>query len=361
MSNDKQSTPPPLRIAQVVPVAQSVPPSKSGSIETMTSLLVDGLVKKGHQVTLFATASSQTTGTLESTFTFGYNEDDSLWPWEFCEVLNVSKAIERSSSFDVIHCHAEYAPFSLAFQRVSQTPLVHTVHHSPTPQEVLLWQRYPEAPFIAISHSQARRLAELRVVGTVHHAVDITQFRFNPYPDDYLLFLGRFTKEKGVIEAIQAAKKLNLRLVLAAAENSYYLDEVAPLVDGKNVVYEGELDLQRKIELLGRARALLYPVQTDEPFGLVIAESMSCGTPVAALNRGAVSELIQDGYSGGIFNTMDDLVDGLHRVTTLDRAAVRTHAVSRFSPDKMVDDYLAIYRKLARELTPTVASATEPS
>ena len=195
----------------------------------------------------------------------------------------------------------------------------------------------------------------------MHHAVDITQFRFNPHPDDYLLFLGRFTKEKGVIEAIHAAKKLKLRLVLAAAKNSYYLHEVAPLVDGKNIIYEGELDLERKIELLGKARALLYPVPADETFGLVMAESMSCGTPVAALNRGAVSELIQDGYSGGIFDTMEDLVNGLHRVTTLDRVAVRTHAVSRFSPDKMVDEYLSIYRKLARELTPTVASEIEPS
>ena len=338
-----------MRIAVVGPVAQSIPPARSGSVETVTALLTDGLVARGHDVTLFATGSSTTTARLHPTFPVGYHEDTSLWPWELCELFNLSAAVERAADFDVIHYQAEYAPISLAFTRVSPVPLLITVHHAPTPPEVALWSRYPDAPFVAISTVQKELLAGLNVVGTIHHAVDTATFVLDPEPDDYLVFLGRFTEGKGVLQAIDVARRAELRLVLAAAENGYYRDVGAPLVDGKQVVYAGEVDLAEKVALLGGARALLYPVQSSEPFGLVLTEAMACGTPVAALRRGAVEEIVDEGVTGGIFESLDALVEGLSGVLALDRSQVRRRAVARFGPDPMVDAHVDAYTRLVTE------------
>ncbi len=341
-----------MRIALVAPVAQSVPPARSGSIETVTDLLARGLVARGHDVTLFAAGSSATPATLHATFREGYHADASLWPWELCELFNLAAAVERAGRFDVIHAQAEYAPLGLAYARLSAAPLVHTVHHWPTDPELALWSHYPEAPFIAVSAAQAHRLRGLTVAGVVHHAVDPAALPFRPEPDDYLLFLGRFTAGKGVIEAIDAARRCGMRLVLAAAKNDYYGDAVAPLVDGDRVVYRGEVDPAARAVLLGGARALLYPVQSDEPFGLVLAEAMTCGTPVAALDRGAVGEIVDDGITGGVFDSLDRLVAGLPRIAALDRARVRARALERFQPDRMVDAYTGIYAGLAASRRP---------
>lgn len=338
---------PPLRIAIVAPVATSVPPLRSGSVETMTSLLTEGLVSRGHQVTLFATGSSTTRATLHATFAQGYREDLDIWPWELCELFNLSAAVERSASFDVIHYQAEYYPMSLALSRLSTSPLLQTLHHAPSAPEVALWARYPEAPFVAVSEEQARLLAGLNVVATIPHGIDTDAFTFRATPDDYLLFLGRFTEGKGVLQSIEVARRTGSTLVLAAADNEYYRDVVAPEVDGTQIVYAGEVDHEAKVALLGGARALLYPVQAGEPFGLVLAEANACGTPVAALDRGAVRELVDEGVTGGVFATLDALVAGLPGVLALDRARVRSTAVSRFGAGRMVDAYAAVYATLA--------------
>ena len=336
-----------MRIAVVGPVAQSIPPTRSGSVETVTALLTDGLVARGHDVTLFATGSSTTMARLHATFSRGYHEDTSLWPWELCELFNLAAAVERAAEFDVIHYQAEYAPISMAFTRLSSpTPLLLTLHHAPTPPEVALWSHYAEAPFVAVSAAQEQLLAGLNVVGTIHHAVDTTTFVLHPEPGDYLVFLGRFTEGKGVLQAIDVARRTGLRLVLAAAANDYYRSVIAPMVDGRQVVYAGEVNLAAKVTLLGGARALLYPVQSSESFGLVLAEAMACGTPVAALRRGAVDEVVDDGVTGGVFDSLDALVDGLPRVLALDRSIVRTRAVERFGPDSMVDAHVEAYSRL---------------
>ena len=339
----------PMRIAVVGPVAQAIPPPRSGSVETVTALLTDGLVARGHEVTLFATGSSATTARLHASFPLGYHEDTSLWPWELCELFNLAAAVERAAEFDVIHYQAEYAPMSLAFTRLSPKPVLLTLHHAPTPPEVALWSRYPEAPVVAISAVQKELLAGLNVVGTIHHAVDTTTFVLHPEPEDYLVFLGRFTEGKGVLQAIDIARRAGVRLVLAAAENDYYANVISPMVDGQRVVYAGEVDLAEKVTLLGGARALLYPVQASEPFGLVMAEAMACGTPVAALRGGAVDELVDDGVTGGIFDSFDALVDGLPRVLALDRSDVRSRAVERFGPDRMVAEHVQVYLRLVME------------
>jgi len=335
-----------LRIAQVAPVATSVPPVRSGSIESATSLLTEGLVRRGHDVTLFAVGTSRTRASLHSIFPRGYREDDSLWPWEVCELFNVAAAVQRAGDFDIIHCQAEYAPLSLAFTRLVPTPVVQTLHHAPDPAEVALWSRYPDAPFIAVSSVQARMLQGLRVAAIIHHAIDVDGFTFRDRPDDYLVFLGRFTEGKGVLQAIDVARRTGRRLVLAAADNEYFREVVAPYVDGVSVSWAGELDHDGKVRLLGGARALLYPVQSPEPFGLVLAESMACGTPVAALAVGAVSELVDDGVTGGVFETLDDLVQGLDGVCALDRRVVHDAARRRFGPERMIDQHVDAYRSL---------------
>lgn len=339
-----------LRIALVAPVAQPIPPARSGSIESVTALLAAGLMARGHDVTLYAAGSSDTPARLQAVFPRGYHEDDALWPWELCELFNVAAAVERARTdapFDLIHAQAEYAPMALAFARVSPIPIVQTVHHWPTPPEVALWSRYADTPFIAVSAAQARQLQGLNVAGIVHHAVDIDALRFRATPEDYVLFLGRFTEGKGVLEAIAVARRAGQRLILAAAENDYYRERVAPHVDGRQVVYRGEVDRADAAALLGGARVLLYPVTADEPFGLVLAEAMACGTPVAALPRGAVPELIDDGVTGAVVPTLEQLADALPAVAALDRAAVRARAVERFHPDRMVDGYIGHYARLA--------------
>ena len=341
--------PPALRIALVGPTAQSIPPARSGSVETVTAMLADGLTARGHDVTLFAAASSTTAARLHAVFDDGYNRDADLWPWELCELFNLAAAVERAPAFDLIHYQAEYAPLSLAWTRTSPVPVVQTVHHMPSSPETALWSRYPEAPFVAVSHAQADRLTGLRVAGVIHHAVDPDVFRFRADPDDYLLFLGRFTAEKGVLQAVEVARRTGHRLVLAAADNEYFRTAVAPKVDGDRVVHAGEADLEAKVALLQGARALLCPLQAAESFGLVLIEAMMCGTPVAALDRGAVRELVDEGRTGCACASLDALVAGLDDVLALDRRRVRARALERFRPQRMVDAHVEVYRRIAAE------------
>src|SRR5438876_179940 len=335
-----------MKIAHVAPVATTIPPPKSGSVETMASLLTEGLVARGHDVTLFATADSKTKAKLSAIYSHGYWHDENMWPWELYEMLNLAAAVERAGDYDIIHYEAAYYPMSLAFTRLSKTPILQTLHHSPSEAEVQLWLRYPEAPFVAISNEQARLLSGVNIVGTVLHGIDTGHFVFRETPDDYLLFVGRFTEGKGVLQAIDVARLTGMTLILVAAENPYYREHIAPHVDGKQIMYYGEAGFDAKVRLYGGARALLYPIQAPEPFGLVLAEAMACGTPVAALDRGAVREVVEDGVTGIVFDTLDEMVRDLGRALTLDRRRVRKHAVARFGSQRMVDEYVSVYRTI---------------
>jgi glycosyltransferase involved in cell wall biosynthesis len=332
-----------VRIAHIAPVATTIPPPKSGSVETMTSLLTERLVARGHDVTLFATADSTTKAKLCALYPHGYWHDQNMWPWELYEMLNLAAAVDRAREFDILHYEAAYYPISLAFTRLSPTPIVQTLHHSPSVAEIGLWSRYPEAPFVAISNEQARLLSGVNVIATVLHGVDTDNFTFRAEPDDYLLFLGRFTEGKGVLQAIEIARRVGMRLILAAADDPYYREKVAPHVDGRQIVYVGEADFAAKVKLYGGARALLYPIQVREPFGLVLAEAMACGTPVAALDCGAVREVVDDGTTGIVYADLEQMINELSRVFDLDRGRVRERAVARFGLDRMVDGYLSVY------------------
>jgi glycosyltransferase involved in cell wall biosynthesis len=322
----------------------------------MTSLLTEGLVASGFDVTLFATGDSVTRARLHATFPHGYWHDENMWPWELYEMLNLAAAVERAPEFDVIHYEAAYYPMSLAFTRLSPTPIVQTLHHSPSDAEIRLWSLFPEARYVAISNEQARLLSGLNVVGTVLHGIDTDRFSFQETPADYLLFLGRFTEGKGPVQAIEVARRVRMPLLLAAAEEPYYHEKIAPHVDGAQIVYYGEADFASKIRLYGGAKALLYPIQSPEPFGLVLAEAMACGTPVAALDRGAVREVIDDGVTGVVFDDLEQMVAGLPRVFALDRRRVRDHAVRRFGVARMVEGYADVYARVVEAHRDTSAA-----
>jgi glycosyltransferase involved in cell wall biosynthesis len=336
-----------LRIALVGPVATTVPARKSGSVELITQLLCDGLSARGHRVTLFGVAGSRTGASLHATFEQGYVDDPhSMWPWEMGELLNVAAACERHAAFDVIHYQGAYFPMSLAFSRLVPVPIVQTLHHQPHASQLRLLEHYPEASYVAISRHQADALAGLRDVSVIPHGLDIGSFPFAETPDDYVAFLGRFIPGKGALEAIEVARRSGARLLMAAAETDYYREHVAPQVDGEQVQYLGELDFAAKTELLARARALIYPVQAPEPFGLVLVEAMACGTPVAALRCGAAPELITDGVSGRIFDTLAELAHGLPSVYALDRTGIRANAREHFDVSRMLDAHEALYQRL---------------
>jgi glycosyltransferase involved in cell wall biosynthesis len=297
-------------------------------------------------VTLFATGDSATKAKLHASFPHGYWHDEEMYPWEFYEMVNLSAACERAADFDIIHYQAAYYPMSLAFTRLVSTPFVQTVHHYPYPSETQLWKRYPEANFVAISHCQAKALEGLNCVGMVYHGIQTDTITFNPKPEDYLLFLGRFTAGKGVLQAIELAKRLGIKLLLAAPEDDYYHQAVKPHVDGKLIEYIGEVDHAGKNKLLSGALALLYPIQEGEPFGLVLTEAMTCGTPVLALNKGAVNEIVENGVTGYRVETLDEMFEIFPKVVRLDRARVRAQAVERFDIRQMVDGYIRIYERI---------------
>ena len=261
--------------------------------------------------------------------------------------MNLTAACERHRDFDVLHYQGAYYPLSVALSRLVPIPMVHTLHHQPLPSQVEMWRRYPDTHYAAISKFQASALTGFSSVTTIPHGIDTKNFQFSPEAEDFIVFLGRFTPGKGVLEAIEIARRSNTRLLLAAPDCEYYRSAIAPHVDGKLVQWVGELDFEGKTRLLQKAKALVYPVQQGEPFGLVLVEAMACGTPVAALNKGAVPEVVRDGVSGYTFETLDDLVEGLPKVYALDRAAVRRHVVENFDVARMVDGYERLYLRLA--------------
>jgi glycosyltransferase involved in cell wall biosynthesis len=335
-----------LRIAQLAPLASPVTPDSGGSIEQLVSLLTEELVRRGHDVTLFATGDSRTSAALHAVYPRGYEEDDDLWNWRLHESLHTAAVFERAGDFDVIHSHNYY--FALPFTRLVPTPVVHTYHILPNADVVRCFARYPEARVVAISQYQRQVFQGVPGVPVVPHGIDTDAFPFGPRRGDYLLYLGRLMPDKGPQEAIGLARRAGMRLLLAGpAEPDYYHSAIAPLVDGREVEYVGGAVPAERNRLLAGAAALLYPLRQPEPFGLVMVEAMACGTPVAAVGVGAVPEVVENGLTGYHAADAESLLGRLPAVLALDRARVRQEAVRRFDYRRMVDDYLEVYRRLA--------------
>jgi glycosyltransferase involved in cell wall biosynthesis len=333
-----------LRIAQISPVAMPVRPGEGDSIEQLVWLLTEELVRRGHAVTLFATGDSVTSAELHSVYPRGYEHDEDLWDWRHAETLNAAAAFERAREFDLIHSHAYH--FALPFTRLVAIPTVHTCHTEVDPDLREGFARYREAQVVAISGFQARQLTGLERVCVIHNGIATEAFPFREAAGDYLLYLGRMIPDKGPAEAVEVARAAGMPVVLAGPPSDYFREAVEPLVDGSGVRYVGAVDHATRDRLLSEAAALVHPVTYPEPFGLVMVEAMSCGTPVAATPLGAVPEIVEPGVTGELAESPAELAERIPAVLALDRRRVREEAVRRFDYRRMADEHERLYRQL---------------
>jgi len=333
-----------LRVAVLAPIAWRVPPRHYGPWEQFASLLTEGLVGRGLDVTLFATADSITGARLVGTAPTGYEEDATL-DAKVWEALHIAAAFERADEFDLIHNGFDFLP--LSFSRLVGTPVVTTIHGFSSDRIVPVYERYNDiGHYVAIS--DADRDDRLEYAATIHHGIDIGEFESGAGDGGYLVFFGRIHPDKGTAEAIDVAERAGLPLLIAGIiqDRAYFERSVAPRLDGVQAAYVGPVDRGRRASVLGSAAALLHLIEFDEPFGFSVVEAMACGTPVVARRRGSMAEIVREGENGFLVDTTDDAVAAVHRAVSLDRAAVRSSVVSRFGVDRMVDDYLALYHRL---------------
>jgi glycosyltransferase involved in cell wall biosynthesis len=335
-----------MKIAQLAPVAMPVRPGEGDSIEQLVSLLTEELVRRGHDVTLFAVGDSVTTAELRSCYAQGYREADEIWDWRVPETLNAAWAFEHASDFEVMHSHSYH--FALPFSRFVSTPVVHTYHVQLGPEVLEGFKRYPEAHLVAISNFQRGELDGLADVPVIHNGIDADAFPFSASPGGYLAFLGRMIPSKGANEAVRIARELEIPLIMAGPSTDWFERDVRPTIDGRLVRYEGTVDVAGRNELLAGAAALLYPIAYPEPFGLVMVEAMACGTPVAAFGVGAVPEVVEQGVSGCWVSPGEGLARAVQGAIQLDRSRVRQAAVERFDYRRMVDAYERLYGRLAQ-------------
>jgi glycosyltransferase involved in cell wall biosynthesis len=348
-----------MRIAQVAPPFESVPPTRYGGTERVVSLLTEELVRRGHDVTLFASGDSVTSSRLIPTV------DSSLWrldevhdPLPYWAItLGEAYRRARDGEFDIVHSHLDYQAFACA--TLSHTPTVTTLHgRLDLPDLPRLYARFPEAGVISISDSQRGPLPDARWLGTVYNAIDIARLPFYPDQGDYLAYLGRISPEKGLDRAIGIARLAGLPLKVAArmplldtsnpvvrADWAYYEGVIKPLLADGQVELVGEIGDAEKPELLGNALALLFPIDWPEPFGLVMAEAFASGTPVVARRRGSVPEIVTHGVTGLIGETDEELARLCRLAHTIDRRACRQEAERRFTPSVMASGYEEIYEK----------------
>lgn len=333
-----------LRVAVLAPISWRVPPRHYGPWEQFASLLTEGLVERGLDVTLFATADSVTGARLVGTAPTGYSEDHAV-DAKVWESLHIAAAFERAGEFDVIHNSFDFLP--LTYSGLVTTPVVTTIHGFSSEGIVPVFEQYnARGYYVAIS--DADRHEKLDYVATVHHGIDMQQFEVAPGRGDYLLFFGRIHPEKGAVEAIDVAVRAGVPLTIAGIiqDEDYFTRFVKPRLDGEHVSYIGPVGPDRRSDLLGGAQALLHLVSFDEPFGFSVVEAMACGTPVIAHPRGSMPEIVRDGENGFLVRSVEQAVDAVRAAQAIDRIAVRRSVERRFDSNRMVDDYIAVYQRV---------------
>jgi glycosyltransferase involved in cell wall biosynthesis len=333
-----------MRVAVLAPISWRVPPEHYGPWEQFVSLLTEGLVERGLDVTLFATANSRTKARLVGSAAQGYSECASIDP-KVWELLHISKCFEQASNFDLIHNSFDFLP--LGFSRLVETPVLTTIHGFSSERILPVYQKYDASShYVAIS--DADRHPSLHYAATIHHGIEMDAFQLGAGARDKLLFFGRIHPDKGTAEAIQIARQANLPLVIAGIiqDAEYFANAVQPHIDGNRVTFVGAVGAEQKSELLGSARALIHYVSFDEPFGFSVVEAMACGTPVIATPRGSMPELIRDGVNGRLVNTIAEAAEATQSVAKLPPEGVRASVLKRFCDDRMVDDYLGLYQRL---------------
>jgi glycosyltransferase involved in cell wall biosynthesis len=342
-----------MRIAQIAPLWERVPPTTYGGTELVVGLLTEELVRRGHEVTLFASGDSITKATLESVHPKALRLDKSVKEAGIYEMLQLTRVYERARDFDVIHSHMGCA--ALPYASLVKTPTVHTLHGIFTPDNEKLFTHARQQPFISISNDQREPRLGLNYAATVYNGIDTSSYRFYPKPSDppYLAFLGRLSPEKGTHLAIAIAKRSGWTLKIAgkidAVDVEYYENEIKPYIDGEQIQYLGEANHVEKNILLGNAFATLFPITWREPFGLVMIESMVSGTPVIAMSLGSTPEVIAHAKTGFLCHNVEECLEALQRIPDIDRAQCRQHVEDNFSVNRMADGYESVYRQVLAE------------
>lgn len=332
-----------MKVAVLAPVAWRTPPRHYGPWEQVASNITEGLIQKGIDVTLFATGDSITAGKLESICEIGYEENRDQ-DAKVLECLHVSNLMEKASQFDIIHNNFDFLP--LTYSGLIKTPVITTIHGFSSPKIVPVYKRYNSTGHY-VSISNADRSPELSYMATVYNGLNIKDFEFTEIPDDYLLYFGRIHPDKGTAEAIEIAKKSGRKLLIAGLvqDANYFKEKVEPQLN-EQIEYLGNAEPEKRKSLLGKAIALLHPISFNEPFGMSVAETMLCGTPVIAYNKGAMPELIKHGKTGFLVNNIDEAVDAVDQLKNINRRDCHTWAAAQFSSGKMVDDYLRLYKQV---------------
>lgn len=349
-----------MRIALISTPWIKVPPVGYGGTEAVVTNLTEGLVKKGHDVTLFATGASKTSAKLRSIYPNALFRDGVPWTNIMYILLHITEVFDHHEEFDIIHIHlnksSDYIALPLA--KPIKNKVVFTLHFPyPTSQNRkdrhLVLQKYKDFNYVSISNSQRSGGENLNWLGTVYNGVDTSLYTFNPNPKDYFLWLGKFNPDKGAKEAILAAKKAGVKLLVAGAvdnlegeDSRYYNEEVKPLIDNKQVVYVGELDDQAKNKIYGEAVGFLNPIKWNEPFGLVMAESMATGTPVIGFKNGAAPEIIVDRETGFLVSTVDEMVERISHIREIERLKCRQRIENNFTIEQMINGYCKIYQRI---------------
>ena len=341
-----------MRIAQISPLFEAVPPKLYGGTERVVYSLTEELVAMGHDVTLFASGDSITSATLAPMRDRALRLDPSVKDWVALYHRMIELIYRRKDEFDVLHFHIDYFPLSL-FSR-QNVPFLTTLHgRLDLPEFIEVYNTFRDAPFVSISDNQRQPVPNLNWVRTVLHGMPADLLTPQPVKQEYAAFLGRVSPEKGLDKAIRIAERAGLKLKVAAkvdnADKEYYDTEIKPLITGNpNIEFIGEINDQQKPAFLSGAHAVIFAIDWPEPFGLVMIESMACGTPVIAYRAGSVPEVIDDGVSGFIVTGEDEAVAALKRVDQLDRATVRATFDRRWTSRRMAEDYVEVYRELAQ-------------
>ena len=326
----------------LAPIAWRTPPAHYGPWELVTSLLTEGLVARGVDVTLYATLDSQTTAQLRGISPHGYADDPSM-DGRIWEAMHVANVLAESMKFDLVHNQLDWLP--LAFAAHCAAPMVTTIHGF-SGAGILPAYKRARSHYVAISN--ADRSPELDYIATIYHGIDLTKLPLQTSPGDDLVVFGRIHPDKGTADAITIAKRAGRRLVICGIvqDDRYFAEEIEPQVDGDQIRYLGSIGPAQRAEVLGSAAVLLHPIAFDEPFGLSVVEAMACGTPVIAYRRGSMAEVVDEGVTGFLVHDVDGAVAAIEKAVGLDRRAVSARAAARFGVDRMVDDYLRVYEQI---------------
>jgi glycosyltransferase involved in cell wall biosynthesis len=342
-----------MRIAQIAPLWERVPPPAYGGTELVVGLLTDELVRRGHDVTLFASGDSLTPAKLESVHPRALRLDEEVKEYGIYEALNLSQVYERADDFDIIHSHV--GCLTLSYAPLVKTPTIHTLHGIFTPDNEKMFVHARRQPFVSISDSQREPRLNLNCVATVYNGIDANRYDFYPEPDNppYLAFLGRMSPEKGPHLAIEIAKRSGWHLKMAGKidpiDVEYFETQVKPHIDGEQIEFLGEANHTQKNVLMGRAAATLFPITWREPFGLVTIESMAAGTPVIAMSLGSMPEVIAHGKSGFLCHSVEECIESIPQALRLNRHGCRKYVLETFTDRQMTDGYEAVYRQVLSE------------